>query len=124
MLAASALLSSCSSLPLVQAKADQDKLFLAKSEFAAGNLIIVRNNKIDTDILVRKKDNEFIALRMMCTHEEQPLTATTDQLHCASHGSSFDLNGNVTREPATKPLRKYKITTTEEEITIHLNQFL
>jgi Rieske Fe-S protein len=117
-------LESCATLPMVQASPSENKISILKTQFLQGNLLIARSNKIDSDILVRKKENVFIALRMMCTHEEQPLTATTDQLHCPSHGSSFDLEGNVTREPASRPLRKYMITETENEIIIHLNQFL
>lgn len=124
LLLMNAMLSSCSTLPLVQGKTEDQQMFISKMEFAQSNVIIARSNKIDTDILIRKKENSFVALRMMCSHEEQPLTATADQLHCASHGSSFNMEGEVLREPATKPLKKYRITETENDIIIHLNQFI
>jgi Rieske Fe-S protein len=45
---------------------------------------------------------------MKCSHQDNSLTVTKTGLFCSSHGSTFDLEGNVTKEPALEPLKKFK----------------
>lgn len=86
------------------------------------NLLIIKNSNLEFDILlVKKKDNTYNALYMQCTHQSQPLSASKTGLFCSSHGSGFDLEGNVTIEPATQPLRKFKTETENEIIKIYLS---
>jgi Rieske Fe-S protein len=59
---------------------------------------------------------------MQCSHQNQPLSATKTGLFCASHGSAFDLEGNVTVEPATDPLRKFKTEVNNATIKIYLSK--
>ncbi len=72
-------------------------------------------------LLVKKSDGTYNALYMQCTHQSQPLTASKTGLFCSSHGSGFDLDGNVTIEPATRPLRKFKTEAGSDAVKIYLS---
>ena len=114
------LAQGCSSLPLTAATLEDNTLRVSLEKMLDSRVMIVRSQKIDSDILLVKNDEVYTALRMVCSHQEQPLTATGSNLYCPSHGSTFDLDGNVTREPATTPLRKYRTEKINNEIIIHL----
>jgi len=55
-----------------------------------------------------------IALSAVCTHQQctvQPVQSGTpsSSLYCPCHGSAFDLNGKVTRDPATVDLPSFPV---------------
>jgi Rieske Fe-S protein len=117
------LLNSCSPLPVLKTSANEKTLLVPNTSFKEDqNLLVIKNSNLEFDILlVKKKDNTYNALYMQCTHQSQPLSASKSGLFCASHGSGFDLDGNVTIEPATLPLRKFKTETENDTIKIYLN---
>ncbi len=116
-------LSSCSPLPVLQTSSAEKTILVPELSFKEGqNLLIVKNPNLEFDILVvKKKDNSYNALYMQCTHQSQSLTANKSGLFCSLHGSAFDLNGNVTVQPATAPLKKFKTEVDNSTIKIHLN---
>ncbi len=117
----SSLLQGCTSLPVATATVDNKMMRVSLATMMESKVMIVRNKSIDSDILLVKKGDEFKALKMTCTHQIQPLTATASGLYCSSHGSTFDLEGNATREPAVKPLKSYKTEkVNDNEIIIYL----
>lgn len=122
--AISSLLSGCTPLASLKTSSVNNMISIPESSFIANQtILLVKNSQSDYDILlVKKKDNTYNALYMQCSHENQPLTATKSGLFCASHGSAFDLEGNVTVQPATKALKRYKTITENNSITIYLNQ--
>jgi len=78
--------------------------------------------KVPYDILlVKKSELEYNAIYMKCSHRENFVSATKTGLYCSEHGSTFDLDGNVTKEPALKPLKKFKTVLNNNSITIDLN---
>ncbi len=82
-----------------------------RSAFAESRLVLVRHAKLPYDLLVQQlPDNSFRAVYLRCTHEDQPLTATSTALHCPSHGSRFALDGSVLEGPATNPLTSFPVT--------------
>lgn len=102
-------LSSCAVLPVIQAESTQGLITVLLSSFTEkNNSVIVRNSQLEFDILVMKSENNYNALQMKCTHQDNPLTVNSTGLFCSAHGSTFDLQGNVTKEPALRPLKKYK----------------
>lgn len=113
------VLSGCASVKVFNAAYTDGKLSVPVSEFAETNLKIIRSSKFDRDILlVKKQDGTYNALYMQCTHNQYQLSANSKGLNCSSHGSSFDLDGNVTNGPAIKPLRKFTTTIENNIITI------
>lgn len=121
--ALTSILNSCASLPVLKINSSEKMVAVPLSSFIENqNLLIVKNPQLEFDILViKKKDNTYNALYMQCSHQSQPLTANKSGLFCASHGSSFDLEGNVTLQPATQPLKKFKTEIENTNLNIYLN---
>jgi Rieske Fe-S protein len=86
------------------------KITLPLNTFQKTSMQLVRPNGWLFDIAVEKKDeNNFIALLLQCTHQENQLTAMgTNGFYCSLHGSRFDSNGNVLKGPAEQPLERYR----------------
>ena len=119
------LLDSCST-PLQVVKfntAPSDTLVVPADKFTEQTkMLVLRSNHLDNDILLVKNNSSYTALLMMCTHEGYSLTPTENKIFCDAHGSQFDLEGRVLKEPALKPLTRYKATLANNNITIYLNQ--
>ena len=119
----SLLLESCATqLPLWKASPDAQQLLrVPADQFADGQtMVLVRANTLENDILLRKVGDEYIALYLHCTHEGMGLIPTTDRIYCNAHGSVFDLDGEVVREPAASPLKRFKTIVGNQEIQIQL----
>lgn len=54
----------------------------------------------------------FWAVWAVCTHNNKCAlgTPTSAGISCPCHGAKFDVNGKVTKSPATKPLPNYQVT--------------
>lgn len=113
------LLSSCNGPQRFIIKNSGKSYQLSRSAFAENNLVILQRNDAEFDALVVKQDEEhFVAIEMKCSHQNQPLTANQGGLYCSSHGSRFDLNGEVLNEPAILPLKKFKTEIYSEYMTV------
>ncbi|MCX6273657.1 MAG: Rieske (2Fe-2S) protein [Bacteroidetes bacterium] len=91
-------------------------------KFLHNKYVVVRLKHLEYDLLlVKENESTFNTLAMQCTHRQQPLVVTSTGLICNEHGSRFDLSGNVTRDPATKPLIKFKTELDGLNVVIHLS---
>lgn len=116
-------LTSCApALPTFKTKISGQTITVPLTYFETSNVAIVRDNLAEYDILLVKKSEElFEAIYMKCSHRENPLTATTTGLYCSAHGSVFDLDGQVKKEPATNPLEKFPTEFDRSTGTISIN---
>lgn len=115
------LMQSCASLPVYKVADKTAIIEVPKIKFLESNVVMIRTPWLSNDILlVKKSETEYKALYMKCSHEDEILTATNTGLFCSAHGSAFDLDGSVQKEPATKPLRKFKTEIKQETITVLL----
>lgn len=119
----SMLLESCgTALPILKPVA-KDKSFtvpLAKFKELNTNLLLLRNSQMENDILIVKESTGYKALLMKCTHEGYGLIVTKNKIHCNVHGSEFDLNGNVLKSPAARPLEQFQTELNDTDLIIHL----
>lgn len=113
-------LEGCAGIPVVKASEENKQVKVPLSSFKELPYVIVRRQNMMTDdlLLVKKSDGTFYTLLLQCTHQAQPLTVSGKSINCAAHGSSFDLEGNVTHDPATRPLTKYNSVQDGEYVLI------
>ncbi len=118
---AASTMSSCSSIPLVKANPEGGKIRVPLQAFDNKPYVLVRSLKLDFDLLLVNENEKYHAVLLQCSHEMQPLTVSGNFINCASHGSTFDLSGNVLKAPATKNLTIYPATKENNSVVIALN---
>jgi cytochrome b6-f complex iron-sulfur subunit len=71
-------------------------------------------------VVINRKGSGFIALSRVCTHLGCLVgyDKFNNKLVCPCHAGEFDLEGRVLSGPATKPLLRYSIKITADQITI------
>lgn len=121
---ASILESCASAYPIVKTSSASNKfLTVPLSTFANQvKIAIVRDDKLNDDLLLVKNEKGFKALIMVCTHEINPLYATDTRIICNAHGAQFDFNGQVIKEPALYPLDEYKTEIINNNVHIYINK--
>lgn len=122
LLGSGLLLQSCGTgLQVFKTQSQNNQLRVPLQEFTADkNMVVVRAKELEHDILVVKKDDHYNALYLQCTHEGVGLSATNNKIVCTAHGSTFDFDGNVLKEPALKPLKKFQTSISNNAIIITL----
>lgn len=114
-------LNSCAPIPVFKTTLSGSDVVVPLSSFDESKLLIIRDLRVQYDILlVRHEENRFTALYLRCTHRENPLTVSSGGIHCPAHGSRFDLDGNVTEEPALRPLKQFTTSFSDNQITVNL----
>lgn len=114
------MLEGCQSLPTYKATKGKE-ISVPASQFTQSKVVVVSVPWMSFDILLVKKTEEtYKALYMKCSHQDQILSATESGLFCVAHGSSFDLDGNVKKEPAIEPLQQFKTRVENNQIIITL----
>lgn len=83
---------------------------LVKQGFGSKQLLVVRDPKTST----------VIAVNPTCTHQGCLVDwkASRSAFVCPCHNSRFDLDGEVLRGPAARPLETYKVKIQGEQILV------
>ncbi len=73
-------------------------------------------------MFIRDGENSVIGLDPTCTHQQCIVEhkAGSDKIECPCHGSVYDLQGNVLKGPAEKPLPRYETSLTDQRVVIDL----
>ena len=119
------LLPSCYSAKYVDSTLMADNLIVDLSHFPAEvegtSSIIVAHAKLKYPIVIfRKGEKYFKALLMKCTHQGIELRLYGDRLHCTAHGSQFSLGGEVLNGPASRSLRSFPTSVSNNQLIINL----
>ena len=86
------------------------------------NMVIVKDKSLNYQVaIIKQKDNSFRAFELKCTHQDNSLIATKSSFVCGLHGSTFDLNGKVITTPASKNLREFPVTLSNDIISVKYN---
>lgn len=113
-------LASCGALPRIIDRSEGNSFSVPIETMRDKKLLIIQRNNAEFDAaLVKMEDGTYLSLELKCSHESQPLTATQTGYVCSSHGSRFNLSGDVVSEPAIRPLNKFKTEVIDSNIIIH-----
>jgi nitrite reductase/ring-hydroxylating ferredoxin subunit len=112
-------LTGCAPMAVVNTSPRDGFLTIPLSRFGDKQQLLVRSLALEFDVLLLREATNYKAILMKCSHEEQPLTFSGTKLTCASHGSTFDLNGKVTNPPAQQSLTQYPTVQNGETIQIN-----
>ncbi len=115
-------LSSCATLPIYKTSMADNKISVPVSLFAQSDFQIVQSKGFYYNIGLRKESNgTYSAFLLRCTHADNQLTPTGNGFTCSLHGSAFNKEGQVTKGPAERPLKKYQTEIISDQIIIHLS---
>lgn len=82
------------------------------SDFPLGSRTLLS----DIPALLIHADSGISALSLTCTHLGCTIEQTADGFTCPCHASRFDVDGNVTHGPASKPLSSLRVEMTDKGI--------
>src|ERR1700682_4669897 len=115
-------LTACSpSVKVIKLPITQNAIRLPLSAFVTESLLIVRPEGWLYNIAVRKiSTDQYEALLLECTHQQNQLIANSNGFRCTLHGSQFNLNGQVIKGPAERPLKKFNTRLEQDQLLIQL----
>ena len=111
--------AACASVPTFEARSLPLRVPLR--QFDKEGRVVINHNSLPYPIFVQQRgEDEFLALRMECTHKGCPLVVRKDKLWCSCHGSKFSSDGEALTGPAELPLPRYDATRDGDEVVIQL----
>ena len=115
-------LSACSpSANVMKLPITDNKITIPLAGFATSPLQLVLPSGWLYTIAVRQKSaNQYEALLMECTHQQNQLISTGSGYQCTLHGSRFDVNGEVVKGPAERPLKKFNTLVEQGQLIVQL----
>ena len=115
------LLQSCQSIPVFKTVSENKMLKVPLDQFKENNYLIVRPSNVSYNVaVIKKNENDFQSMMMVCTHADNPLRFNGKEFRCSLHGSLFNKNGNVEKGPAEKSLTLLKTKVENNYLTINL----
>jgi len=104
---------------LTNSSVSDNKIRVLKADWPTDkDFIVVKHPTDEHPVFVYKEGQHYLALHLKCTHRGCTVEAKDNILACPCHGSRFDMNGNVTRGPAKKPLVSYPVTADGEYVYV------
>jgi Rieske Fe-S protein len=115
-------LESCKPSQVAHVTVSNSQITVPLESFATKKVVIVNNMNLEDNVaVIKKSDTEFVALLLQCTHRENEVKYTGSEFYCPSHGSTFDMDGNVTKQPAIRPLKRYPASLVGNNVIIKLS---
>ncbi len=112
-------LISCTSFPVYEAVINANKISVPISIFQKQKINIIHAGDLKYYIaLEEKKNGNYTAFLLECTHASTPLNFTGKIFMCPLHGSRFDEEGKVIQGPATLPLKKLTTKVSGNEVMV------
>ena len=89
-------------------------LRVALSALPVGGALVYRQQRI----ALLREGEQVIALSLVCTHLGCTVSVTPEGMICPCHGSRFDRSGQVLSGPAQRPLDRFAVERSGDELII------
>ncbi len=87
-----------------------------------GGILVAAPGLAGPVLLINLDGTVFRALSGVCTHLGCNVRPSGRVLQCPCHGSTYDLEGRVTRGPAPRPLRTFKTQISNGTVEIFITE--
>jgi Rieske Fe-S protein len=115
-LGAGFLLAGCAAAPTATPAPSPGTVLGATSAVPVGGGAIFAAQKV---VVTQPTAGTFVGLSAVCPHQGCVVAKVEGgSIDCACHGSKFQLDGTVTKGPATKPLSPVAVTVKGSDITL------
>jgi Rieske Fe-S protein len=106
---------------VMQLPVTQNAVRMPVTSFLTGQLQIVRPEGWLYNIAVRKTgDEQYEALLLQCTHQQNQLLVNPNGFQCTLHGSLFTKDGRIVKGPAEFPLKSFPTSVEQGQLIIQL----
>jgi cytochrome b6-f complex iron-sulfur subunit len=117
------LLAGCASLVTRSIVPIEGKLHLALAHYPElsepGGVLRVRPIGAEDPVYVLvEAGHRYTALSPICTHLGCTVEVQTARLVCPCHGSTYDREGTVLQGPALRPLARYVVELTADDVLV------
>ncbi len=114
----------CTTVKHLNYSTDENKIVIKKNEFKGNQFALIDTTFLPAPIYLRSTSEEtYIALLTLCTHQRCVVDAYYDKLSCPCHGSEYSYSGEVISPPAVDHLKKFDVTTDNNNIYIHISEY-
>jgi len=122
MIGGSLLAFSGCKVVYLQAKSEEGtKLVLDKAKVDEEKFVVVRAKNTGAPLYVHQaKENQYIALLMVCTHKGCEVEPKGKKLICPCHGGEFSNTGKVLVAPPKSDLKRFPVKIEANELHIDL----
>lgn len=115
-----ALPAACTSLQQLGYREEGNEMVIDKTAMADVSHAMVNHPQLRAPVYLRKSEQGYSALLMLCTHKGCDVKAAGAILHCPCHGSEFSQSGAVLKGPATDPLVQFPVRTDDRHIYVQI----
>lgn len=117
------LLSACASLVTRTITPVDGTLRLALAHYPeltadGGSLKVIPRGADDPIYVLALGDRRYTAVSPICTHLGCTVEIEEGRLVCPCHGSNYDREGRVLRGPAERPLGRYRVELTTDDVLV------
>jgi cytochrome b6-f complex iron-sulfur subunit len=125
----SAGLAGCTTVYFAKTQMLKDQIVVPKSEFIfkkkeeikTRNYVFIKSDNQKYPICLYKINDNYVAYWTECMHQGCEVEVQGNRFVCPCHGSTYDLEGRVTKGPAEKNLKSFKTSSDNENIYITLS---
>lgn len=115
------ILTACGGARYVTASRIGGQLVLPLEELEPGGNALIEPPDGDLPIYIRRLgDGKYSAVLTRCMHKGCQVEPASDRFVCPCHGSEYSFEGAVLKGPTELPLVRYRVTSDQSRIYIHL----
>lgn len=120
--ALTASLAGCTGVKYLSATVDGQKLRVNRADIGENKYVVIQYAGLSAPVYLNAGETVGnSALLMKCTHKGCEVRPTGSFLTCPCHGAEFSNQGQVLKGPAMQGLKRFKTSTDNEYIYIHLS---
>lgn len=101
-----------------------NRLGVPVTQLAEGG-VLVEDPRSELPIYLRRDANDtFTAVSTRCGHRGCQVEPTAEKMVCPCHGSEYTFEGAILQGPTERPLVRYRVSSENDMIYIHLAETL